>query len=657
MGRISSVIGSILLLVIAFVAVNMIAGASLRGARIDATQGSLYTLTAGSKAIAKSPDEPIKLTLYYSAKLATGNAQLQAYAQRVRELLEEYARVSAGKIRLSIVDPEPFTEAEDEATMAGIAPVPLDAGGENLFFGLVGSNAADGKELIPFFDPRDERLLEYNVSKLIHSLANPKKKVVGLLAGLSIEGGFAMDPMTRQPRQTKPWRVAAELKQSFETRTLAKDLKEIPADVDLLLLVHPKGLSDQTLYAIDQFVMRGGKAVVYVDPNCDNDPEGGNPMSGGGGSKASDLNKLLNAWGVDVPAGKFVADAELAITVSAGRGQETMEAIQLLGVRAANLNNEDPITSGLARMNFGTSGVIVPFKAAAKPDAKPDGKTEGKDAPAAPASPMATITPLVQTSTKAMVMDTSLLMFPDPSGLRKAYTPGSEKQTIAARIAGSVKSAFAAGRPTAEGESAEDAAKYGKNHLAASSGSINLVLVADVDCLANMFWVREQEILPGMPVAQKFADNGDMFLNAVDNMCGSTDLLSVRARQESARPFTLVEDMQKRANEKYRAEQALLEKELEVTQQKLNELQGKKQGQDAFVLTPEQQKEVEKFRAQSVETRKKLRGVKSSLRKDIETLGTQLKFINIGLLPILVTLGAVGLGFFRVSRRRVKSAD
>jgi ABC-type uncharacterized transport system involved in gliding motility auxiliary subunit len=648
MGRTSTVIGSILLLVVAFVAANMVAGAGLRGARIDATQGSLFTLTKGSRAIAKSPDEPVTLTLYFSAKLASGNAQLESYARRVRELLEEYERVSAGKVRLRVVDPEPFTEAEDQASVAGVIPVPVDSSGQNLYFGLVGSNAADGKEIIPFFDPRDERMLEYNVSKLIHSLANPKRRVVGLLSGIPIEGGFTMDPMTRQPRQTKAWRVVTELRQVFETRAIQKDAKEIPADIDLLLVIHPKDLPEQTVYALDQHVMRGGKAVIFVDPNCDNDPEGSNPMGGAGATKASDLNKLFNAWGVEVPAGKFAADADTAIMVSGGRGQQPVEAIQLLGLKKEHFSESDPVTAPLTRMNFGTVGVI---RAVAEPKAE-----EGKQPPAA-SGPKATITPLVQTGSKAALLDATLLMFPDPTALRKAYEPGKDKLIVAARVSGKVNSAFPAGRPAVAGESAEDAAKFGKDALPASRDSINVIVVADVDCLANMFWVREQELMPGMPVTQKFADNGDMLLNMADNMCGSPDLLQVRARQESARPFTLVEEMQKRANEKVRAEQALLAKELEVTQQKLNELQGQKQGKDAFVMTPEQQKEVEKFRLQAAETRRKLRSVQSSLRQDIESLGSWLKFINIGLLPLLVTLGAAGLGFYRVSRRHAPSAE
>lgn len=648
MGRTTTVIGSILLLAVAFVAINMIANYGLRGARIDATASGLYTLTAGSRNIAQSPQEPISLTLYYSAKLAAGQAQLQSYGQRVREMLEEYARLSKGKIQLTVIDPEPFTEAEDDAAAAGISAIPMNAAGENLYFGLEGTNKADGIEVIPFFDPRQEKLLEYNISKLIYSLANPKKKVAGLISSISIEGGFTMNPQTRQPVQTRPWRIIADLRETMEVKNLGIDTKEIPAEVTVLLVVHPKNLSPATLYAIDQYVLAGGKAIFFVDPNCDNDPDGGNPMMGGGGSKASQLDTLLDAYGVEIVSGKFAADLETALSVPAGQGsRETVQAVQFLGLKKDNLNPDDPVTTTVERLNFGTAGVIrakaVPTQAAAEGQASTSGLA-------------ATIVPLVETSAKASIMDTGALMMPDPKALLSQFVPGSEKLTLAARLSGKVRSAFPQGRPAVEGESPEDTAKFTKAQpLAESKDSINIMLVADVDVLANMFWVREQELLPGMVIPQKFADNGDFFLSAVDNMSGSNDLLSVRARQESARPFTLVEDMQKRANERFQSEQQMLEKELAGTQAKINELQGMKQGQDAFILTPEQQKEVQKFQQQALETRRKLREVKSNLRKDIEALGTQLKFINIGLIPILVTIGAVGLGWYRVSKRRVKT--
>lgn len=645
MNRTTNVIGAILLLLVGFVALNMIAGLGLRGARIDATQGRLYTLTAGSRNIARQSDEPIKLTFYYSAKLASNNGQINSYAMRVRELLEEFARASSDKIQLTVIDPRPFTDAEDQAQAAGITPIPFTAS-DSLYFGVTGTNSADGKEVIPFFNPADEKLLEYTVSKMVYSLANTRKKNVGLLSTLDIEGGFSMDPQTRQPKRTPPWRVAADLKQTMNVSNIAKDAKEIPADLSLLVVIHPKDLPQHTLYAIDQYIMKGGKAIFFVDPSCNADPEGGNPMMGQGGSNASDLNFLLNAWGVQITPAKFVADITTGITVPQG------QMLQILGLKEENLSREDPVTASLARVNFGTAGAISAF---ITPTPAPDPANPAKAAPAQP-GPRLTIVPLAQSSDKAALTDVAALMVPDPKALIRNYIPGTLPITLAARLSGNITSAFPGGRPPVEGESAEDKTRFSADFTPATKEPANLLLFADVDLLSNMFWVRESEPIPGLPMVQKFADNGDLFLSAVDNMGGSNDLLTVRARQESARPFTLVEDMQRRANERYRQEEQMLEKELEVTQQKINELQARKQGGDAFVLTPEQQKEVENFQKQAIDTRKKLRAVKSNLRQDIESLGTKLKFINIGLIPVLVTIAALGLGFYRVSRRRSAAA-
>jgi ABC-type uncharacterized transport system involved in gliding motility auxiliary subunit len=633
MSRTTAVIGSVLLLLVAFVAVNMIAGFGLRGARLDATAGGLYTLTKGSKNIARLPEEPISITFYYSAKLAANNASINTYATRVREMLEEYARLSGGKINLEVVDPEPFSEAEDRAQAAGIAAVPFSAGGENLYFGLAGSNSADGREIIPFFNPADERLLEYNISKFVYALANPIKPTIGVLSTLDIEGGFSMDPQTRQPRRTPPWRIAAELKETFNVTQIARDAAEIPANISVLIVIHPKDLSDATLYAIDQFIVRGGRAILCVDPNCAVDPEGGNPMTGGSGNNVSDLSKILSAWGVEVVPGKFVADIDLGLQIQQGGQQQQL--LQVLGMTPKDVSKDDPITASIARLNMGTVGAIKALE-----NVEPTKRI--------------TITPVIQSGERASLTDVAALMVPDPKALVRNYKPGSERLTLAARLTGTVPSAFASGPPTVATQDAAAAEKAKAAHIAQSTAPVNVLLFADVDFLNNMFWVRESEMLPGLPMLQKFADNGDMFLSAVDNMGGSSDLLAVRARQESARPFTVVEEMQKRANERYQKEEQLLEKELEQTQNRINELQGQKQGSDKFVLTAEQQDEVEKFQKQATDTRRKLREVKSNLRKDIESLGAQLKFINIGLIPILVTIGALGLGYYRISSRKVR---
>ncbi|MBL8999964.1 MAG: Gldg family protein [Phycisphaerae bacterium] len=646
----TTLFGTILVLIVLFIAMNMLAGFGLRGARIDATQGGLYTLTQGSRNIAKSPDEPVNLTFYYSAKLAQGRGQVPTYAQRVRETLEEYTRASGGKIKLTVIDPEPFSEAEDKAVAAGVAGIPVSASGENLYFGLVGTNSSDGKEVIPFFDLQKEKFLEYDLSKLIYSLANPKKKVVGLISSMPIEGGWAMDPMTRQPRQNQPWYVANEIRNTFELRNLGKEIGTVPDDVSVLMVVHPKDLSERTLYAIDQFVMNGGKAMLFVDPNCDSDRESNPQMQQMPGSKSSNLTKLLAAWGVEVLPDKFAADFNNALRVNTQQRGEVVPYLAYMKADGEQLAKDDPVTGQVRTVNFATPGIIKSRPVSDSPPAK-----EGEPAPTPGLA--ATIVPLVRTSDRAMAMPTATIAFQaDPKQLLKEYQPGSESLTLAARLGGRVKSSFPGGPPAAEGETPEDADKAKAAHLTESKEPINVILIADVDFLADQMWVRLQNFF-GQQLAQKLADNGDLVMTALDNLSGSTDLISVRAREVSARPFSRVERMQKDADQKYLQEQQALERKVEETQQKISQLQADKKGEDAFVLTPEQQAEIEKLRKEYADTRKQLRDVKSSLRKDIEGLGTKLKFINIGLLPGLVALGAMSLGAYRVSRRRTKPRD
>jgi ABC-type uncharacterized transport system involved in gliding motility auxiliary subunit len=633
-GRNATLIGTIIATLVVFVAINMIAGFGLRGLRLDATRGGMYTLTQGSRNIAQSPAEPVKLTFYYTSRLAQGRPLVQTYAQRVRELLEEYARVSDGKIVLTIIDPAPFSEAEDEAVAAGIVGVPLNQQGENLYFGLVGVNSADGREVIPFFDPQKERFLEYDLSRLIYSLANPTKKVVGLISGLQVQGGFTIDPMTRQPRQTPAWYIATEIGGTFELKNLGRDMSAIEPDISVLMVLHPKDLPDTTLYAIDQFILGGGRAILFVDPYCENDrdpqQQPGMPPTAG----ASNLDRLLHAWGVEVASGRIAADIDNAISVSVGPRSrpEAVQHVAYMSLKGDNLSKEDPITGQLGVLNFATSGFIRPRPL--------DG------------APAATITPLVTTGDRAMDMSTDLMaLMNDPKALLRAFIPGAAPLTVAARLGGNVRSAFPDGAP-GSGDGLPPAAA----HKAQSAEPINVILVADADFAADFMWVRVRDFL-GTPFAQKVANNGDFILTAMDNLSGSTDLISVRARQEASRPFGRVDGMRRVAEQNLLAKSQELEREVEETRARISELQARKTSEEALIFTPEQEAEWQNMLKVFAEKRKELREVRAGLNADIERLGTLLKFINIGLIPILVAMGALALGWYRVSRRRTASRE
>ena len=637
----------IFVLVAGFVALNLISGTLVRGgmgARWDATEGSLFTLTQGSREIAKSPQEPINLTFFYSARLAQGRPSVQIYAQRVRELLEEFARVSGGKIRLSIVDPEPFSEAEDAAVAAGLTGVPLGEG-ESLYFGLLGTNAIDGREIIAFFDPSKERFLEYDVARLIETLANPTKPILGLITTLPMEGGVAMDPRSGQPTQTPPWRLIQELRQLYNVRTLARP-SVIPPEIKVLLVVHPRELPPRTLYAIDQFVLRGGGLIAMVDPASEAQQVPPPAPTQPPPDRASSLGPLLGAWGVEIPAGELVGDTEMGLRVTTPddpRGEPVPYVLWMVA-RAKQMSREDPVMADLETINLASVGQI-----------RATGDVVGE------MPQRATITPLIQTTKSAGVLGLEALTPPiEPRRLLKSFTPGNEPLTLAARLTGNVKSAYPEGAPPVdeenEAENKLEAEAVLPAHLAESAGPINVVLVADSDLLQDMFWSREENLF-GQRITRRLADNADFVMASIDNLAGGRALAGVRARREIARPFTVVDEMAARAEREFLTQQQMLEDRLTQTQQRIDELEAARvQGDNALALTPEQQAEVDRFRAEVLETRRELRGVRLSLRRDIETLGTQLKLINIALVPALICVVAIAMWMVRSLRRRAARA-
>jgi ABC-type uncharacterized transport system involved in gliding motility auxiliary subunit len=597
------------LLAVLFVAVVLLSNTLFRGARLDLTENSLYTLSQGSRNILAKLDEPIHLTLYFSDKATaeSGRADvrnLRLYFERVRELLEEMASRASGKLRLDVIDPLPYSEAEDRAAAAGLQGIPLGPSGEKIFLGLVGTNSTDGRAAIPFFDPGKESFLEYDLAKLIHTLATVKKPTVGFLSGLSMNGGF--DPYMREPRE--PWAVYQQLSQLFDVKPLqAASLKSVDPDVNVLVVVHPKQLSEDAQYAIDQFVLRGGHLLLFVDPNAEMDNGGadpGNPMAGMLAPKFSDLPALFKAWGVEYAPDSVVLDRAHALAVSTAPGAAPMRHPAMLRFTRSDLKQDDVITASLETLHFATAGY---FKLA-------------KDSPAK-------LTPLIETSDQATTVTAEQVKFSnDPSSLLAGYKPSGERYCLVCRLEGKFKTAFPDRKDS--------------GHLAEAKEPGEILLVADTDILSDRLWVRTQNFF-GQKLLNAFADNGDLFANAVDNMAGSSDLISIRGRGVSSRPFTRVEELKRAADTRFRVKEQELQRELADTERKLAELQSGKSKDEKFVLSPEQQKELENFLKRKLEIRKELREVRRQLDADIDALGARLKFINIGLVPLLLTAGTL----------------
>lgn len=610
--------GSLIVLAVLFVAAVVISNALLRGFRLDLTENRLYTLSEGTRRVLAEIDEPINLYFFFSDRATANLPFLRNYAQRVREFLEEVQAASRGKVRLSVIDPLPFSEDEDRAAAFGLQAVPLGPSGETVYLGLAGTNALDGQAVIPFFQPDKETFLEYDVAKLIQSLAMTKRPVVGLLSQLPI--GASFDPATRQMRE--PQLIVEELRQLFELRELNHGTTEIPDEVQVLVLVHPKSLSDDTLYAIDQFVLRGGRLVLFIDPYAELDDGGGDPndpMSAMFASRASKLAKLLDAWGIRFAADQVLIDRGAALQVSIGPGQLRRHPA-IVGYGRESLNARDVVTAQLAAINFASPGHIALAEGSAL-----------------------TLEPLVHSTREAMLVPADRMRFlgADPSSLLADYAPGNEHLVIAGRLSGRLKTAF----PDRSGE----------RHRAESQGEVQMIVVADTDVLANRLWVQIGQFF-GQRVANAFAANGDFVVNAVDNLTGSSALISIRGRALSVRPFTTVEALRRQADERFRAKERELQQQLADTERRLNELQQQKGEQQALVLSPEQRAELARFQQEKLRIRRELREVRRQLDADIEALGSRLKFVNIVLVPALVTVAAVLLAFWRVKRRRLAAA-
>ena len=617
---------ALLALAALFIALMVLTTFLFRGWRIDFTENRLYTIAPGAKNVLANLDEPINLYFFFSQEASRDIPTLRAYAQRVRELLEEMTQRSNGKLRLSVVDPQPFSDDEDRAAQYGLQAAPVGNLGQQLYFGLAGVNSTDGKQVISFFQPDKEEFLEYDVVSLIHKLAHPKRPTIGLISSLPMEESF--DQATGRMREG--WAVLSQLREMYTVKSLQADAPTIDQDVDVLMLVHPKNLAPDALYAIDQYVMRGGKVVAFVDPVSEQDAAG-NPMMGGSGNRSSDLAPLLHAWGVEYDPNQVVGDAARALAVATRQGQAPVRHLAVLSLPRDSLNSNDIITSKLDSINLWSVGALK--------------KREGASVQ---------FEPLLTSSAQAALLPASKFMFlGDPQSLLDGFTPTGEKYAIAARITGKVASAYPDGPPGDSGNALVNALNNKSAHLKESSGDANLAIVADADMLADMMWLRTQTLF-GQRYAVAWANNGDFVGNMLDNMAGSADLISIRGRQSFFRPFTYVDKLRQRADSQLRAKEQELNQELQQTEQKLTQLQSARADQGSLSLTPEQEKEVTRFQQERARVRKELRDVRRSLDLGITRLGTALKIVNIGLIPLALIIAAVVVAMRR--RRRLSAS-
>jgi ABC-type uncharacterized transport system involved in gliding motility auxiliary subunit len=578
--------------------------------RLDLTEESLYSLSDGSQRIVESIEQPIEMELFFSEQAAENFPQLLDYGQRVSDLLAEYAALNTASLSLKNTDPEPFSEDEDRATAAGLTGAPVTMGGDTFYLGLVLSREDGEQQVIEFFNPERERYLEYDISQLLYRISQPAQPVVGVMTATQALGGYDF----RSRGMTPAWMALEQLKGFAEVVAVNVEQASIQQQLDVLLVIQPQQLSDEDLYAIDQYVLKGGKAMVFVDPHAEI------VAQGQGMPNPSDLEQLFKAWGVAYNSGEIAADRSWGLRVPTATNQMPIPHVGIVGLQPEGFDQDSLITSELEVINISSAGSLSAAEGAT---------TE--------------FVPLLQTSATSKIFESSeYALTRDHGNLLVDFADLGKPLTIAARIRGDINSAFEAApeleadEAEAKDEPAEE--KAAAEHKAKSDAPINVMVVADVDLLSDRLWVQVSNFM-GQPMAMPWASNGDFIANAVEQMSGSEDLIGLRSRGQYARRFSVVNDLRVAAAEQFKQQEQRLTDRLAELEQEIASLNPQASAQNELVLTPEQQKAIDAFEGERLEVRKQLRQVQHQLNSSIDALESRLKFINIFLVPVILLVG------------------
>ena len=618
-----STVGVVVCLVIV-IGLNLIA--NFVKVRVDLTAEKLFTLSDGTKQILQELDTPVEIRFYATRDDKIMPPQLKTYVSRVEDLLDEFAENSGGNINLTKFDPQPDSDAEDSARLDGVEGQSISLT-DRIYLGLAVS-MLDETVAIPFLDPSKEQQLEYELARAVSQIVTIEKPIIGIMSSLPAFGQPAnpmMAQMGRAPQAQEPWAVVSQLKQDFEVKEVELTADSIDDDITVLILIHPKEITEATEYALDQFVLRGGKLLAFLDALAliDQQPNPNNMM--GSPPSTSNLEKLLPAWGLEFNSSKVVADMAFAKEVSFRQGTPPQLQPSVLFVNDKGIHEDDVVTAQIDQL-------LMPFV----------GTFSGT-----PADGLEQ-TILIHTTAESQLVDGFMAQL-SGAQIAKEFTAEGKELPIAMRLTGKFKTAFPDGKPSAEAAAGaeDDIDKEDEapavDSLKESEGEGTVVLFGDADFLFDSFAVRIQNFL-GTRMLSLLNGNLPVAQNVVEQLAGDNRLIRVRSRATMNRPFTTIRDMQIQAEKNYRSKIQGLEAKLQETQTKLSELQTQRtdvsQGQ-RFVLSPEQQSELDKFRKQQVDTNKQLKTMRRSLRKDIDALETKLKWVNIAGMPFIITIGGI----------------
>lgn len=631
-----SLTGLVILLAI-LIAANIIIG-TLR-LRTDLTEDKIYTLSEGTRNILAKLDGPVTLKLFFTDRSPNIPMPFKIFARQTADLLKEYQLASGGKIVLETYNPQPDSDAEEWAQRYGLTGQNLNligAGDTTLYLGLVAVKG-EAYASLPFIDPRTEELMEYNITRLISRVTNPRKPVIGIMSSLPVMGiqtfPYAM-PGQPPPRNQPPWVAFQNLAEDYDIRRIQANAEKIEPGIDLLVVVHPKGISERTQFAIDQFVLGGGRLLAFIDPLCladaSSQSQNGMMVDMNMAKPSSDLGKLTSAWGLTYESDQIVADLEASTRVR--RGEDLVDDSPVfLSLKESNIDGRDLITTKLEALVLPCAGAFTGNGA----------QTAGLGS-------------LLVSSAQSQLINPGLIQA-GPEALRRDFKPGLKPLNLAVRLQGTFKTAFPEGKPKAEpkpdsqesepapeNEGATDAV------LKASAKPTTIILVADADLLYDQFAVQELNFF-GNRVFQPINDNLNFFFNALEQLTGSADLARVRSRGRFERPFDRVQAIERAAQERWFLKEQALQQKLDTTRERLDALQSKKDKSQRYILSPEQEQEIKAFKQEQLRTQDELKQVRKNLRQGIEHLGILVKAANIVLMPLMVIIGGV---LFWLQRRR-----
>ncbi len=627
-------VGAMALILIAF---NVIAGALKE--RIDLTHERAYTLSDGTKKILGKLESPVTVKFYCTqGEAAPETVYLRSYARRVEDLLDEYRQAARGKLVIEKYDPQPDSDAEDSARLAGIEGQTL-RNGDRFYLGVAVSRL-DEAQAIPFLDPSRERLLEYDLSRAISRVVTPERPVVGIMSPMPVFGMPSNPMMARMGQQgQQPWVIVNELKNDFTVKSVPMDTDKIEDDVKVLLVIHPREITDKAQYAIDQFVMRGGKLVAFLDPLPMVDSREQNQMLGNIPNSGSSLDKLLKAWGLSFDTAKVVADMNFKMQIG-GRGGQPQEAPAVLAVTSQGLNDTDIVTSQIDSLWLPYAGAFTGTPVAGLKE-----------------------TVLLKSTKDSQLVDGFMANLSGENVL-KEFKPSGTEYALAVRLTGKFKTAFPNGKPEDKKDEENKAAdkkdadkkpeeKKPDDSLKETRQDNTVILVGDADMLYDRVALQPIQTLFGTAYAPA---NGNLSFaqNAIEQLTGDNNLIAVRSRATVVRPFTRIKAMEAAANEKFQSEIKRLEDSAAEAQRKINDLQQQKKGDQRFILSPEQTAELTKLRRDEVDSRKRLKQVQKDFRREVVSLQTKVKWLNILAVPLAVTASGIALAFLKRSKTSAK---